>query len=209
MTTIPIASTGYRAQSVTTVLTYRPLDLNDYLNNRGTSMPDDTGSGQFNVWGNSIPADHLPLPGSQVDVDGVPFILPAPSGEGDNIRCHGQYIRLEPGRYDWIYLLAASERRTEEQVALHYADHSVDFEALRVSDFWAEAAPAFGERLAFRTPVMHYPYHVQRQVSALIWFQRVPVTRAAALVGLRLPRNVAVHVFALTLQGSATGEDHR
>ena len=81
----------------------------------------------------------------------------------------------------------------------------VDFEALRISDFWASEA-AFGERVAFESPVMHYPRHVQPKVSALLWIQRVPVTRRATLEAIRLPRNVAVHVFALTLRRRSGAE---
>jgi hypothetical protein len=182
--------------------------LTDHLNNSAISPSDDTGTGAFNVWGNSYPAEHLPEPGSRFPVGGVPFVFARSGDAGDNVRCDGQFLDLPPGRYDWIHVLAASERRTEETVALHFSGGPVDFEALRVSDFWSGAAPAFGDRLAVRTPVMHYPHHVQERVTALLWAQRLPVTRRGVLVGLRLPRNVAVHVFALTLEavtGAATG----
>ncbi len=121
------------------------------------------------------------------------------------MRCDGQFIAVEAGRFDWLHLLTASERRAEDVVEMHFADGSVDPEWLRVSDFWA--APAwFGEATAFATPVMHYPHHVQRGVSAMLWSQRVPVTRRADLSGFRLPRNAAVHVFAATLQRTAVPE---
>ena len=103
------------------------------------------------------------------------------------------------GRYDWIHVLAASERRCEDTIELNFADGSVDAEPLRISDFWA--APAwFGEVKAFESLVMHYPHHIQRGVPALMWAQRVPVTRRADLTGILLPRNVALHVFAVTFQ---------
>jgi hypothetical protein len=34
----------------------------------------------------------------------------------------------------------------------------------------------------------------------MMWAQRVPVTRRAVLSGILLPRNVALHIFAVTLQ---------
>jgi hypothetical protein len=177
------------------------VSLAPHLDNVGATPARDTGSGAFNVWGNSFPAESLPAPG-RVDVGGVPFDFPAVgTGEPDNVRCEGQYVAVPPGAYDWIYLLAAAERRAEDELALHFADGSVDFEALRISDFWA-APPAFGERTAFESAVMHYPHHVQPGVPALLWQQRAPVTRRAVLTGLRLPRNLAVHVFALTLLAS-------
>jgi hypothetical protein len=176
-----------------------PVPLAAYLNNVGATPAGDTGRGRFNVWGNSFAAEHLPPPGAVV-VDGVWFDFPAVgTGAPDNVRCEGQRVEVPAGAYDWIYLLAAAERRAEDEVALHFARGEVDFEALRVSDFWA-AEPAFGERLAFESPVMHYPRHVQPNVPARLWAQRVPVTRRATLEAILLPRNVAIHVFALTLR---------
>ncbi|MFB9556560.1 hypothetical protein [Streptomyces roseoviridis] len=175
------------------------VDISAQLDNTAISAATNTKAGAFNVWGNSFAAEYLPAGGSLVHVAGVPFRFPPVCDGPDNIRCAGQFLPLPEGRYDWIHVLAASERRCEDTVELHFSDGSVDAEALRVSDFWS--APAwFGEVRAFESLVMHYPHHVQRDVSAVMWAQRVPVTRRAALAGVRLPRNVAVHVFALTLQ---------
>ncbi|MFF5973377.1 hypothetical protein ACFY7C_17820 [Streptomyces sp. NPDC012769] len=180
------------------------VDISAHLDNTAISAATNTKAGAFNVWGNSFAAEYLPEGGSLVRVAEVPFRFPPVCEGPDNIRCAGQFLALPEGRYDWIHVLAASERRCEDTVELHFADGSVDPEALRVSDFWS--APAwFGEVKAFESLVMHYPHHVQRDVSAVMWAQRVPVTRRADLVGVRLPRNVAVHVFALTLQRAEAG----
>ncbi|MBW5420176.1 hypothetical protein GKQ77_01145 [Streptomyces sp. BG9H] len=175
------------------------VDISGHRNNTAISASTETKAGAFNVWGNSFAAEYLPAGESIVHVDGVPFEFPPVCDGPDNVRCAGQFIRVPEGRYDWIHVLAASERRSEETVELTFADGSVDPEPLRVSDFWA--APAwFGEVKAFESLVMHYPHHVQRGVPAVMWAQRVPVTRRAGLTGILLPRNVAVHVFAVTLQ---------
>jgi hypothetical protein len=177
------------------------VPLIPHLNNVGISPADQTGTGHFNVWRNSFAAEHLPR--GRVSVHGVPFDFPGHrNGEPDNIRCAGQYVTVPSGRYDWIYVLAAAERRAEDEIALHFQDGDVDFEPLRVSDFW-HAVGAFGERSAFVSPVMHYPHHVQRNVEAMLWQQRVPVTRRAPLTAFRLPDNIAIHVFAATLRTSS------
>ena len=173
-----------------------------HADNVGASTAGDTRSGRFNVWGNSFAAEYLPGPGA-VEVGGVSFDFPrVGTGDPDNVRCAGQYLEVPRGTYDWLHVLAASERRAEDELALHFSDGAVDFEPLRISDFWA-APPAFGELLACESPFMHYPHHVQTDVPAMLWEQRVPVTRRAELVGVRLPRNVAIHVFAMTLVGGA------
>jgi hypothetical protein len=186
------------------LLGVRIVDLTSHLDNVGTSTAANTEVGRFNIWGNSFAAEDLPAAGSDVVVDAVRFRLPpVGSAEPDNVRCAGQYVALEPsagpddGRYDWLYVLAAAERRVEDEVVLHFADGSVDFEPLRVSDFWA-APPVFGETTAFET-LMHYPHHTQFGVPATVWCQRVPVTRRASLIGIGLPHNIALHLFAATL----------
>jgi hypothetical protein len=176
-----------------------PVDISSHRNNTAISEASQTGAGAFNVWGNSYAAEYLPPGNSLVHVDGVPYEFPPVCSGPDNVRCAGQFVEVPAGGYDWIHALAASERRCEDTVELNFADGAVDAEPLRISDFWA--APAwFGEVKAFESPVMHYPRHVQRGVPAVMWSQRVPVTRRADLIGILLPRNVAIHVFALTLQ---------
>lgn len=176
-----------------------PVDISSHRNNIAISAATDTKAGAFNVWGNSFAAEYLPAGGSLVHVAGVPFMFPPVCDGPDNIRAAGQFIGVPAGRYDWIHVLAASERRCEDTVELNFADGAVDAEPLRISDFWA--APAwFGEVKAFESMVMHYPHHIQRGVNALMWAQRVPVTRRTDLTGILLPRNVALHVFAVTLQ---------
>jgi hypothetical protein len=176
-----------------------PVDISGHRNNTAISAATATGAGAFNVWGNSFAAEYLPTGRSLVHVDGVPYEFPPVCEGPDNVRCAGQFIDVPAGRYDWIHALAASERRCEDSVELNFADGSVDAEWLRISDFWA-APPWFGEIKAFESLVMHYPHHVQRGVPAVMWAQRIPVTRRADLIGILLPRNVAMHVFAITLQ---------
>lgn len=189
-------------------ITQRSVDLRPYLNNVGVTTIADTGSGHFNVWRNSFAAEDLPEPGSRTVVGSITFQLPdLGNAEPDNVRCDRQYITVPSGYFDWLYVLGAAERRVEDVVALHFADGTVDFEPLRLTDFWA-APPAFGETLAFQT-LMHYPQHVQFGVPARMWCQRVPVVRRARLIGLRLPANAAAHLFAATLVGGLSAEPAR
>jgi hypothetical protein len=174
-----------------------PVPLDAICDNIGRTTERARDAGAFNIWRNTFPAEELPEPGSAVDVGGVPFVLPG--GAADNVRCAGQYVPVVPGRYDWIYVLATAERRTEDSVRLHFTGGAVDQEWLRVSDFWPNAAPHFGELAAYTCSRLHYPNHSQRDMPPTIWRQRIAVPRAADLVGVRLPDNPAIHVFAATL----------
>lgn len=174
------------------------LDLSGVLDNVGATPPAQRDRGSFNIWGNSFAAEQLGA-GDSLVIDGVLFRLgQLNSAEPDNVRCAGQLMPVPPGRYDWLYLLVAGERQVEDELGLHFSDSTADFERIRVSDFWAASA-IFGETVALRSETMHYPYHVQYGISATMWCQRVPVTRRAELTLVRLPRNPALHVFAISL----------
>ncbi|MFL6138264.1 MAG: hypothetical protein ACJ74O_10740 [Frankiaceae bacterium] len=177
-----------------------PVDVETHFNNRGITAPDQLARGQFNIWDNSFPANELPSPGGTIQLGAIPFRFPAQRPDGaDNFRCVGQLIDVPPGAYDWIYLLAASERRSEDAMYLHYADGTVDPEWLRVSDFWAETPAHFGEQEGLHCTALHYPRHIQRRMGPSIWRTRVPVPRETDLAALHMPDNPAIHVFAITL----------
>lgn len=177
-----------------------PVDLGEHFDNRGITAADDLGGGAFNIWSNTFAAEELPEPGGLVEIGAVRFRFPAPRADGrDNLRCAGQLIAVPPGRYDWIHLVAAAERRTEDVAHLHYADGAVDPEWLRVSDFWPQTPAWFGERPAALGTRLHYPRHVQHDMGPAIWRPRIPVPREEELTAVHLPDNPAIHVFALSL----------
>ncbi|MER7009268.1 hypothetical protein ABT297_40340 [Dactylosporangium sp. NPDC000555] len=175
------------------------IDLSAHFNNTAATTRDTTGDGALNVWRNSFPVEELPGGADVFRPGAVPFRFPRTGpGQLDNVVCAGQRIDLRPARYDWIYLLACAERRVEDVVHLHYRDGAVDEEWLRVSDFWPASPPHFGELEAVRCERIHFPRHVQPGIGPRIWQQRLPVPRQEELGYLRLPDNVAVHIFAMT-----------
>ncbi|HEX5120917.1 MAG TPA: hypothetical protein VFW65_37515 [Pseudonocardiaceae bacterium] len=190
---------GERPRLAAGDLAYRIVDLTAHTNCVGIEPSPRPGRGAFNIWYNTFPLEDLPPAGSTVDVGGVPFRMPAADGvRSDNVRCRGQRMDLAAGRVDWLYLLAAAERRTEDVVTVHYADGTSHAQWLRVSDFWPQTPARFGELLAFRTTSMLYPNHVDHRMAPAIWRQRVPVPEPDGVVAMTLPDNPAIHVFALT-----------
>lgn len=182
------------------------IDLAGLFNNDGISYANNLRDGGFNVWNNTFPAEELPESNSIVEVAGIPFRFPPKEdGQLNNILCSGQRLDLPPDRYDWLYLLASAERRSEDTVYLHYASGAVEPEWLRISDFWPEAGSRFGEVEAFRCTKMHFPRHVQPRVQPGIWRQRVPVPRQEALAWVHLPDNLAMHIFAVTAVKTTRG----
>lgn len=179
------------------------VDVTGHFGCTGIVAPNALDTGAFNVWSNTFPADELPPAGGEVRVHGLPFAFPATDAAGhDHLRCARQLIEVPAGRYDWIHILAAAERHTEDQVLLSYVDGTIDPEWLRVSDFWPETASRFGESAAFTCSALQYPRHIQHNMPPTIWRQRIAVPRESDLAGIRLPDNPAIHIFAMTLQSA-------
>lgn len=176
-----------------------PIDLTSYLNNVGVTSEPNLANGELNIWRNSYPLDEVRALGEEIDVGGIRFAMPSVDGVGpDSIRCSGQHIQLPTNRFDWIYLLCSSERRVEDEAALHFASGDVDFIPFCVSDFWPGAMGRSGEPEAVRFSALNFPRHRQERIEPAIWRQRLPVARETPLSALRLPNNVAAHVFAIT-----------
>ncbi|RFU85219.1 hypothetical protein DY218_18560 [Streptomyces triticagri] len=187
---------------------FTPVGLQQHFNGKGVSAPRRwPTTGGFNVWGNTFPAEGLPTGGGDAEVACIPFRFPvddSAAGAPDNLRCRGQSVDVPPGEYQWIHVLAAAERRTEDEAVLHYADGSTRREWLRISDFWPETDQRFGELLAFRTRYLMYPRHSQHNMVPSIWLQRVPVTAPGTVTAVELPDNPAIHIFAITLETRRT-----
>lgn len=177
----------------------QPVDLAPFVDNRGIVAAVGSGGRGFNIWDNAFPADELPPAGGTCTVGGVPFRFPL-AGAADNVRCLGQLVPLPAGsRPSWLSVLGAAERRAEDVLRLHYADGGVRSQWLRLSDFWPDTPPRFGDTQAYRCSRLLYPRHEQLNMAPTIWQQRVPVTRPGEVIAVELPDNPAMHVFALTL----------
>jgi hypothetical protein len=182
------------------VASCRPVELSRRFDGFGITSAADPAAGAFDVSGSSFPAEDLPRGPALVEVDGVVFRFPdAELGQPDNLRCRGQRLELPVGLYDWIYVLAASERRSEDPLVLEHAAGCTSRQWLRVSGFWPESGARFGELLAFRCRALHARGGVRRTMAPTIWRARVGVPLRRPLRALRLPENPAVHLFALTL----------
>ena len=182
------------------VASCRPVDLSRRFDGFGITSADNPGAGSFDASGHSFPAEDLPSGPALVDVGGIVFRFPdAELGQPDNLRCRGQRLELPVGLYDWIYVLAASERRSEDVLVLQHAGGGTSRQWLRVSGFWPESEARFGESLAFRCRALHSRTGAQRTMAPSIWRARVGVPVRRPLRALWLPENPAIHLFALTL----------
>lgn len=174
------------------------LALEPFLNSQAATTPENLADGRLNVWRNSLPAQRAPL---ELVVDGVPLRTARLDGHGpDNLVCSGQLIEVPERRWDWLYVIGCGERRVRDVITWHFTNGSVDRDQFTLSDLW-EGRSDYGEELALRTDVIHYPYHVQERIGITLWCQRIPITSRQPLGAMSLPDNPGVHFFAMTLVG--------
>jgi hypothetical protein len=175
------------------------VELDGFANNDGISTLSNTADGGFNVWGNSYPAEELPASGSIATFARVPFRFPRKDdGCANNVVCIGQTITFAEGEYCGMAILGAAERRSADVVTFLAAAGAEVRVPLRLSDWWPGARGHFGNRLALRCSRLHYPRHVQRDMSPALWVQRAAFPRIRTRQAV-LPDHPALHIFGLTL----------
>jgi hypothetical protein len=174
------------------------LALEPFWNSQAATTPENLADGRLNVWRNSLPAQQAPL---EIVVDDVPLRTARLDGHGpDNLVCAGQLIEVPERRWDWLYVIGCGERRVRDVITWHFTNGSVDRDQFTLSDLW-EGRSDYGEELALRTDVIHYPDPVQERIGITLWCQRVPITSRQPLCAMSLPDNPGVHFFAMTLVG--------
>lgn len=178
--------------------TYSTIDLSPYRNAASATFDADRGRAAVNAWGNSLPAEEMPV-GSAFELAGVTFSLPEEPGGLDHVEALGQTITLaHPLRVSGIALLGFGEM----------GDQSLEIELCsgrarpRRLDLLArgwlsdEGVPAED---CYRFSHLHYPggYELSSLRPAL-WCARHEWGDAALLTHLILGRNPLFHLFALT-----------
>lgn len=176
---------------------HTPLHLATYYNNQSATTSANLDAGRLNIWRNSIPR----IAKLVSVIDGVRLSTSAMTGKGfDNVVADGQTIDIAPRRYDWLYLIAAGERALEDELTFVHSGGFSSRGTIRISDLW-HGDSRFGEEVAHRSAMTHYPNHVQQGLSITLWAQRVAISDRRPVSAVTLPFNPALHIFAATLVG--------
>jgi hypothetical protein len=190
---------------------FRALDLSSLTNVVAVTTDSYRAKGDFDGNGRSLPAEGLPpdlsgateglypsgycAPNSEPDPP-VPFSYPdVSSGAGAAVACDGQSIELGPG-VKRVHLVAASTSAAQQVTVMLKSADGASREAMLQVPSWlerAEGAPVAAGTRYVRTlsgddaarPA--YLYHL--------------TLAAEGAVTLELPRNPAVKILALTVEG--------
>ncbi len=178
------------------------VDLGSAANNKGISSRATLADGGFNVWGNSYPSEEMPAGEAIVEFGDFPFRFPGRQTRcADNVVCTGQRISFEEGIFCGMSVLGAAERRSANVMTFVADTGACRAVPLCLSDWWPGARSHFRNRLALRSSCLHYPRHIQTNMSPAIWVHSVAFASIRAGVAV-LPDNPALHIFSLTLEFS-------
>jgi alpha-L-fucosidase len=159
----------------------------------------------FDGTGEAFPADELPPPG-RITLGGVPYDFP--SGGPDAVVALGQTIGVPPDHYATAYwLLGASYGPAGGPATLQYADGSRSTAQLEAPDWVLNGGSG-----ALTTPDRWRADGPDHLAPASLYSVSLPIDPARVLVSITLPvtarparRTSSLHVFALTLQPTASG----
>ncbi len=183
------------------------LDLSAYANNDGVSLPDDPQAGGFDVpeggAGASYPGEDLPPACAVLVSDGpegpAAWLFPDKTAARDNVSCRGQTVFVPPGRYRRVFVWGSADNGDFERDAeFLYRDGPAERRALRMSDWCGPSR--FGETVALRCSRRRGWGGETEKKACFIRRQTLSADPRRVLAALRLPDEMHMHVFAITLE---------
>ena len=169
---------------------YVPVDISAAFNATATG-----GDRGFDGWGNAYPAEKLPSGEKKFGASPVVFDLPDfTEAENNIVTAAGQPLKVPPGKYIALYLLAAATQGNQQAgLVLTYGDEE-DVAALKITD-WCRR-PAFGEVQAGAWPRVSGE---NEDAECRLHMRRIALDPAKELSSITLPTSKLIHVFAMTL----------
>ncbi|MDW8804472.1 SGNH/GDSL hydrolase family protein [Streptomyces scabiei] len=184
----------------------RPAPLERLFDNRAVSDDARPAGADFDGHGNSLSAAGLTAagwtPGRTLTVQGARLTWPRrAAGEPDNVRAAGQSVRVR-GRGDALAFLVAATGGTEAAGTgtVRYASGARSTYRLTASDW--RTGPLATKAVAL--PHINTPGGRLTEMARL-YVVTVPVGRGREVASVTLPRNPALHVFALSVRPESRG----
>jgi hypothetical protein len=202
-----------------------PLPLTPFFNADGASGDLNRADGDLDGQGRSLPAELLPpyvtrpatgsggaasplypcglwtralgAPGG----DRVTFLYPSKADRALNlVACDGQRLALPVASRRAVHLLALAEGAVTAEFRLIYADGGAEARPLTMSPYTAR--PTGENHAAFALPHRHTRAGDDIATPAYLTHYALPASATRLLAAVELPRNRAIKVMAVTLEGA-------
>jgi hypothetical protein len=177
------------------------VDLGRHLNRSGASVDRNRAAAALNAWGNSFPAEELPL-GGELVVAGVPFALVKKTEDShDHLEALSQRLLLPRAvAATSVALLCCGEMGAQE-ITLDLCAQNDELERVEIrAGAWL--VPAGGELPMEGYCCSHLHYVGGYELNLLrpvLWCVKQRLRRRLDLISVGIGCNPLFHLFALTL----------
>jgi hypothetical protein len=184
---------------------YYLIKLNGLFNNNGITYDYNRGSGDFDCYGQTYPAEELPPSNKIFLFDLIPFIFPQKEGEvKNNISLNRQILSVNEGYFSDIHLLGACDGGNfMENFELVYNNNSKQLIKIGLTDFF-EIVPVYNEKRAIYCSHYHNQFGDEKgeykKVEPSIWYTKITIDGNIKLKEIILGDNLCMHIFAMTLK---------
>lgn len=176
-----------------------PINLSDYLTNKGITSENEMSLGELSIGGSSLPYLHFNFD-SLFHINSIPFII-YQKDDKDNMELNQQMIPLQNIEINKIHMLGVTNNGnfSERAYLIKNGEHVLKT-TISFSDFLSPT-PFYNEKLAFEFPYMHSRNGLISHYKPKIWMNTFSFDHISA-DHLFFEENMFIHIFAITIEGN-------
>lgn len=177
---------------------YLCLNLEKYLNNKGTTSEDDMKNGNLSIGNSSLPEKNVLL-NTEFSYKNIPFFI-SKKDYFDNIELEGQKLTFKPLPITAIHILGVSSNGDYFE-PIHFVRNNevVNSEIFFLTDFLS-SEPAFRDEPAIQCKYLHTQSGINNYYKPTIWYDCIRFDQSIEVDGLQLEDNPFIHIFAISLE---------
>ncbi len=171
------------------------VNLKQYMNSKGITSEDNMAEATLTIGSSSIPQKTIEE--AEGLFAGIPFRVQSES-RFDNIFADNQRIAIGSNAKS-IYILGVScQGDYQEEINVFYDDDQYETYLCGFSDFLS-IEPYFNDILGRRFEYSHTANGINENLKISLWVNKIDVTSSKRIKELILPKNIFLHIFAITV----------
>jgi hypothetical protein len=180
---------------------YQPIELFNYVNNRGITNEENTANGELSLGKSSLPLNEFPLD-FKIKYRGIPFQFTY-TQDGDNVELEGQsiytYKRIKTSKVHFIGCSINGD--LSDSVYFHYKGEMVDEKKLYFSDLMS-STPTFNDKKLLSFNHLHTQDGKREHYNPNLWIYTTELTQSYFVDEIKFNDNPFMHIFAITMERS-------
>ncbi|EML6324649.1 hypothetical protein QCQ60_004969 [Bacillus cereus] len=177
---------------------YFPLDIKDFVNNRGITKLDTVTEGELSFTGFSLPYEEFDF-NKKYYHRNIPFQF-VYHQSGDNIELEGQTITFEPICISKIYIIGVSTNGSLSDDIFIHSDNKVPIKRKVCLSDLIENKPFFSDELAFEFKYLHSQVGINNFYQPKLWHYCIELDQPQLSNGISFEDNPSMHIFSITFE---------